>query len=359
MRNGTFIHALKTIHDQYGPIVRYSANELSFIDPQAWQDIYGHHGGDQNFPRNPLWYQRAPNGAHTILSADNADHARVRRLLSHAFSQRALKEQEHLLQIHFDRLIDKLRTQADGRPINIVDWFHFVTFDIAGELEFGESFGCVENGRYHPWISVMLSHFKRLVIFGSFLMAMPILRPVVPFLIPKKIQEQRMQRFEFAKHKVDKRLDIGDDPQRADFMTYVCRYNDEKGMSKEEIYATFEILVSASSETTATALTGILHYLLRYPEQYEKLRTEIRAAFKRNEDITIDGTAKLQYLTAVIHEGLRLCPPTPTMLPRLVPKGGASICGEWLPGGVSLLLINPFLLVSHGIKSTSSILTRD
>ena len=144
-----------------------------------------------------------------------------------------------------------------------------------------------------------------------------------------------MQRFDFAHNKVGKRLDVGDDPRRADFMTYVCRYNDEKGMSREEIDATFEILVSASSETTATALTGTLHYLLRHPEQLQKLKDEIRDTFKQNEDITINSTAKLTYLTAVINEGLRLCPPAPTMLPRLVPEGGAQVCGHWLPGGVS------------------------
>ena len=325
------------MHDQYGPIVRYSADELSFIDPQAWHDIYGHHGGERNFPRNPLWYLRAPNGAHTILSADNDNHARIRRLLSHAFSERALKSQEHLIQVYFDLLISKLRPQADNRPINIVDWFHFTTFDIAGDLEFGESFNCLQNGHLHPWISVMLSHFKRLIILGSILVALPMLRPIAPFFIPKKVQEQRMQRFEFAQAKVGKRLDVGDDPRRADFMTYVCRYNDEKGMSRAELDATFEILVSASSETTATALTGALHYLLRNPEHYVKLTKEIRGAFTHNEEITIDNTAKLTYLAAVITESLRLCPPTPTMLPRLVPPGGAQVCGEWLPAGVSSL----------------------
>ena len=190
IKKGSFIHALKDLHDQYGPIVRYGRNDISFIDPQARQDIYGHHGGAQNFPRNALWYPRAPNGAHTILSADNENHARIRRLLSHAFCERALKEQEHLIQVYFDLLISRLRPFTDGRPVNVMDWFHCTTFDIAGDLEFGESFGCLEKWQYHPWISVMLSHFKRLVIVGSFLIVVPVLRPIVPLLIPMKIQEQ-------------------------------------------------------------------------------------------------------------------------------------------------------------------------
>ena len=345
LRKGTFIHALRKLHQTYGPVVRFSPNELSFIDPQAWQDIYGHHGGEQNFPRNPIWYPRAPNGAHTILSADNADHARIRRLLSHAFSERALKAQEHLIQVYFDRLITRLIAKAPDGPINIVDWFHFTTFDIAGDLEFGESFNCLSSGELHPWIEVMLSHFKRLVILGSMLIVIPVLRPILPWFVPKRLAEQRLQRFQFAHDKVGVRLDKGDDPFRADFMTYVCRYNDEKGMTRAEIDATFEILVAASSETTATALTGTLHYLLKHPVPFAKLREEIRKAFRRNEDITISSTAKLDYLTAVINEGLRLCPPTPTMLPRLVPKGGANVCGRWLPEGVSGHVQSPSAII--------------
>jgi cytochrome P450 len=270
------------------------------------------------------------------LSAGNDDHARIRRLLSHGFSERALKEQEPLLRGHFDLLITKLTGKANGNPFNISDWLHYIIFDITGDLEFGESFHCVQSGSYHPWIAAMRAPATRLILLGSILMVLPFLRPIVPYLVPKKLREQRMERFDFTRTKVSKRLSLGDDPQRADFMTYVCRYNNEKGMSRAEIDATFDILVTAGSETTATGMTGILHYLLRYPEQFRKLREEIRGEFGSSEEITFAATAKLTYLNAVINEGLRLCPPTPTMLPRLAPKGGAKVCGYWIPEGVSI-----------------------
>lgn len=335
LMKGRFVHALRALHEQYGPIVRISSNELSFTDPQAWQDIYGHHGGEKNFPRNPLWYQPAINNVHSIFSADNANHARIRRLLAHAFSEKALKEQEHLIQTYFDLLMTRLHAQADDRPINIIDWFHFTTFDIAGDLEFGESFGCLQHSQYHPWITVLLSNFRRLIIFGSFKM-LPVLRNIVPLLVPQKIQQQRLDHFEYTRAKVGKRLEMGDDPQRADFMSYVCRFNDEKGMSRAEIDATFNTLVVAGSETTASLLTGSIHELLLNPKALQTLKDEIRAEFKHDSEITIQRTARLPYLSAVIEEALRLCTPAPTMLPRLVPTGGARVCGHWLPGGVSL-----------------------
>lgn len=171
---------------------------------------------------------------------------------------------------------------------------------------------------------------------------------------PQESCRQRLQRFHFAHDKVGSRLSKGDDPLRADFMTYVCRYNDDqKGMSRAEIDATFEILVSASSETTATALTGTLHYLLGHPKQFAQLRKEIREAFQSSDEITMEGTARLEYLKAVINEGLRLCPPTPTMLPRLVPRGGANICGHWVPAGVRPPPFHDSLVSDHADASTN------
>ena len=62
---GQFIHSVRALHERYGPVVRLAANEVSFTDPQAWQDIYGHHGGERAFPRNPVWYQPALNACTT------------------------------------------------------------------------------------------------------------------------------------------------------------------------------------------------------------------------------------------------------------------------------------------------------
>lgn len=39
------------------------------------------------------------------------------------------------------------------------------------------------------------------------------------------------------------------------------------------------------------------------------------------------------YLNAVIEEGLRVAPPFPAGLPRVVPLGGDTVCGEWLEAG--------------------------
>ena len=95
------------------------------------------------------------------------------------------------------------------------------------------------------------------------------------------------------------------------------------------------MLVTAGSETTATVLGGILNYLATNSDKRDVLVEEVRSAFESEAEINIENVKGLPYLDAVIDEGLRLCPPVPWILPRLVPEGGGTVCGIWLPGGVS------------------------
>jgi cytochrome P450 len=90
-------------------------------------------------------------GVTTLTMADDENHARQRRALSHAFSLKALSEQEYIIQGFVDKLIMNLRRMAENsQSFNLVDWLNFTTFDIIGDLAFGEPFGCLESGKSQP-----------------------------------------------------------------------------------------------------------------------------------------------------------------------------------------------------------------
>lgn len=87
----------------------------------------------------------------------------------------------------------------------------------------------------------------------------------------------------------------------------------------------------AGAETTATLLSGATYFLLNNPEAMKKLSDEVRQAFQSEDEITFNAVSSLPYLKACIEEGLRLYPPTPGGLPRTVPEGGATVCGNYVP----------------------------
>ena len=68
---------------------------------------------------------------------------------------------------------------------------------------------------------------------------------------------------------------------------------------------------------------------LSQPESSE-IQDYLRKELVENPDASLSD---LQYLDAVVKEGLRCFPPIPMSLPRYVPKGGRSIEGYEIPAG--------------------------
>ena len=128
------------------------------------------------------------------------------------------------------------------------------------------------------------------------------------------------------------------EPDRPDLWSHILKRLDKKegGLSLAEMHSNASIFMIAGTETTATLLSGVTYYLLKNPEKMAKLLEEVRTAFDSDDGLTVEALARLKYLNACLEEGLRMYPPIPDGLPRLVPEGGASICGEWVPGGVSV-----------------------
>jgi len=139
------------LHDKYGPVVRTAPNELSFNSVSSWQDIYGFRVGHKPFIKSEFYDGGSfADQAHSIVSErDPVVHGKMRKYLSHAFSDRSLKAQEHLVSEVVDLFIAKLGergTNAEGT--NMVMWYNLCTFDIIGSLAFGESFEGVQSGKY-------------------------------------------------------------------------------------------------------------------------------------------------------------------------------------------------------------------
>lgn len=135
--------------------------------------------------------------------------------------------------------------------------------------------------------------------------------------------------------KVTKRLEEGE--SRPDFFTHILRNQavGDKALSRDEMVSNSVLFLVAGSETTATTLSGTTYLLLKHPEVYAKLVEEVRGAFKTEAEITIEEVNKLTYMIACLQEGLRYYPPVPTGFPRLVPAGGDTISGLYIPEGVS------------------------
>lgn len=337
---GNLVHYTKKLHDQYGPVIRLAPNRLDFIDAQAWEDIYVRKGKPQ-FVKDEEFYRFAGDD-HSLLTSPDADHSRQRKLLSHAFSDKALSEQWDILKKSSNLLVSKMREKVMQNPekqlttINFSNWYNYTTFDIIGELAFGQPFGCLDQQELHPWVSIIIESTK-IAVWMGIIQSYPI--PFLPLTLFAKLAASNtfVEHRKFSTAAAEKRMN--DSTPRKDFMTQILRHNDERGMTRQEIADNAALLVVAGSETTATLLSGVTYLLLKNPVCYEKVRDEVRNVFQTEEDITyVNVSTRLPYMSAVLQEGLRIYPPGPMALARVVnTKGGAMIAGHHVPENVSFL----------------------
>jgi cytochrome P450 len=95
----------------------------------------------------------------------------------------------------------------------------------------------------------------------------------------------------------------------------------------------------AGNDTVSITLTSILYQLAANPSTLRRLQSELDEATESGSlspQITFKEASALPYLIAVINEGFRIHPMIGYPLPRVVPAGGAEVCGRWWPGGTVL-----------------------
>ena len=336
---GKLPHWVKGLHDRYGSdVVRISPTELSFINASAWNDIHTHRAGHQDFEKDLTVYGKPPNGVASLLTASHDDHSRMRRVLEHSFTSKAFKEQEPVVLSYVDNLISSLHEQVKGPTqgkVDVVKWFNWMSFDIIGDLAFGESFDCLKNERYHPWVEMIFGNLKGIALLSA-CNRFSALRRILPQLIPKSLIKMKDDHWAYTGEKIARRMELGTD--RPDLMSPIIRFNgSEKGLTTEEIKSNMSLFIVAGSESVATNLSGATYHLLRNPRTMEKIVEEVCGNFEAESDINAQSVEQLPYLLAVLAETNRIYPTALTGQACRVPAGGDTISGYWVPGDVSIL----------------------
>ncbi|KAF2677436.1 cytochrome P450 [Lentithecium fluviatile CBS 122367] len=334
---GRFHRAIDKQHQVYGPVFRVSPSELSFASVSSWKAIYGHQPPGKGAHVKSEFYEMYGSGYKRLCIGSErnpARHSAMKRNLTSAFSTRALLEQESIVDRCVNDFVTKIGALKSSRTkgLNMTKWYEMISFDILGEMAFGESFHAVESGESpHFWSELIVSHLYFITVLDN-LRRYPLFVTIGKLLLPFATTAVRDKHSGYTREKVNRRL-AAKSP-RKDFMTSLISKVSTGDIEKEEMTAHASTLVIAGGETTSTFLGAVTYYLLTTPEAYHRLKREIRDTFPTYEAINASAAQKLPYLQAVIAEGLRMYPPGSQGFPRV--SAGVEIDGYWVPPGAEM-----------------------
>ncbi|CAI6234808.1 unnamed protein product [Periconia digitata] len=336
---GRDAYVRSSLHEKYGPIVRVNPTELSFNGgAEAWEAIYSFKKPKP--VRDPQFYAVGVNGCPDVVTADEANHSRQRKILSTGFSDQAMKGYEPLLKSWAEKMVTEMAKLASkGGEVDMLKYLNCTTFDIMGDLAFGEGLGMLEDGELSPWVQTIFGAFKAGTFWRCVMQYSALTSWLVGQLLfnSKQVRVKQWENFEYCQSRMDKRL--ASEPAHSDLWSRILAKSDgAEKLSRDEFHSNAVTFMVAGTETTATALSGLI-YLLHQDENrhaLEKLKDEVRGRFSSVGDITLESLARLEYMHAIIQEGLRVYPPAPSQLPRRTPSAGMVVNGKFIPGDITI-----------------------
>ncbi|KAN0066397.1 hypothetical protein ACQY0O_000491 [Thecaphora frezii] len=363
-------HRYQTVHDQhqkYGKFVRIAPNHVSVADYEALNPIYGHGTGTLKTEYYDAFVPPRPFPRGLFNTRDRAEHTRKRKIVSHTFAPKTITAFEPFIRREIQMLLDRWdefcakakQEQAEGPRgikgrawLDVLMWLNFFAFDTIGDLAFGSTFGMLEKGvdeakveyedadgnKKVDYCSAVTIINERGEFSGTMGLAPVWIRPCLlklPWFEGRLRSVKKLTGIALAR--VNDRLENGS--EREDLLAKLQAAKDDRGepMGKMELTAEALTQLIAGSDTTSNSSCAIVSHLATHPDKMRKLQAELDEALKYSEDVPLHSDVQeLPYLQAVLSESLRFHSTSAIGLPRVVPAGGATVCGKFFPAGTVL-----------------------
>ncbi|KAJ2460066.1 hypothetical protein GGF42_001081 [Coemansia sp. RSA 2424] len=269
-----------------------------------------------------------------------------RRQLKHTFSHAYLDRLEPVilksgvtaLMRRWDRL---LACSADGVIVQYETEFARLAIDVIVVLGYGQNLDTM--GTTYAQIAKWVHDYNVLSMAN---LVLPLACTQWPFTLLVESLLQSKNDFvasisAAAATRRDHLQNLGNGEQRpTDILQALLDGEDPESLAKmtaTQVVAENIAIIVASTDIVAQTLTWTVCYLMLYPEAYRKATGEVRRIFPRSKLVTYaDAKTRLPYIEACVYEAMRIRAATGVFLPRIVPKGGATFQGHFLPEGTEL-----------------------
>ncbi|KAJ4321440.1 hypothetical protein N0V84_005362 [Fusarium piperis] len=314
---------VQELHRKYGDVVRIGPSEISINSSEA---LHALHSANTPCVKGP-WYNIIHPMVSVLTEQDKKRHTQRRKTWDKAFNAKALRDYETRVVQYAELLLHQLG-KVEGQPFNAKLWFHFYTFDVMGDLAFGQSFGMLRDGIKHYYMKLGEENSLLIGAFTRLIWLFPLFK-AIPGVNYTHVKFQR-----WLEEQVDRRR--RNEPPVSDVFSWILEdYESNEHPSKQDflnLRGDAHLIVVAGSDTTAVTIISLFYELSQRLDICSQLQEEIDEYKKEHKQSDYASLSHLKLLQACVDETLRLHPVVPSGLQRMAPPEGLQIGDTFVPG---------------------------
>ncbi|KAI0885617.1 cytochrome P450 [Annulohypoxylon maeteangense] len=332
----------RKLNKKYGPLVRIGPNDLITDDPEIIRRM---NGARSKYQRSS-WYNamRMDPYLPSLFSIMDTDvHDKLKAQLSFGYGGKENPTIEADIDEQLASLVALIRRKylSDDhhlRPIDFAERIQYFTLDAITKIAYGRAFGYLATDTdVYGYIETAETQVPMLVALADvpWLTRLFFSETMLKLVGPKPTDKKGIGKMMAVAQEVAGERFGPDAKDHQDMLGSFVRH----GVSRRRCESEMLFQIIAGSDTTATALRGTMLSLLTSPLAYFKLREEIDTAIAEgriSSPITLDEAKGLDYLQAVIYEGLRINIPFSGLTMKRVPPEGDTLNGKFVPGGTRI-----------------------
>ncbi|KAF8847666.1 cytochrome P450 [Acephala macrosclerotiorum] len=322
-------NVIQQLHQKHGPVVRIGPNQVSISSPEVFHYVFV--TKCSSFVKSDFYATIQPSIGPKYAGLFNyTDHKRAvaeRRDLQPMFSPASLRQYETRYASQLQQLIAAMKSTE---KVDMFKLFKYLLLDAIGDLSFDRSFDQLKSDQDHQYVIDFNNAFMLIGLQNKFAWLLPFI-PYLPLQSLKDAYFGLQRVFAYSEAQAKQYLDQDASKKRG---TLMSGFLDPETGNPKDGYSPWSIALSghgfiiAGSEASSVALTYMLWLLIKNPEMEKRLRDELS---KLPQSYSSVDLAKLPYLDAFVRETLRIYPPAPSLMPRVVPRHGFTLEGIEYP----------------------------
>ncbi|KAI8318069.1 putative cytochrome P450 monooxygenase [Martensiomyces pterosporus] len=341
---GGMVDMVLSSYERYGSLFIMSNKIVVVCDPSDCRLILATHA----FRKDMLYANIDIMEPNMLLTRDPELNKQRRRQVGPAYSLASLHKMEStILAAGAQQLLDKwnsaIEHSATGKAkVCYGNDFMLITFDVIGSLGFGKTQRSLAAGdlTVAQWVKRTNNLLLMQAVAGE-LKWLPF-----SYLLTKLLRKDVDELIDFVNRSVEERRQLlAEGVAKPDdiLQAFIDAEDTESKIRMTPSQVTAEVIMTfvGGTDTSSITLTCTIHLLMLHPQHYTRAVDEVRSSFDKDHLITFDEVKeRLPYLEACVYESMRMLPVTPP-LPRVVPPGGVTLQGHFIPEGYTCMVAIP------------------